>query len=700
MNTTILKNTLRGLAAIAIYSLSLSASAQTYAGSLAPLHVEGRELKDDKGSTILLHGVMDTPNPYFNSYRWGWQCTASNITPCVTYFNRLFTAITDSTSGAYCNVFRLHLDPCWTNDPSKPQTGTETGEANISQYSGSRLTSYMKTLYWKIAANALKHGLYVIMRPPGVCPRTIQVGGEYQDYLLDVWDRVTKNDSVLKYSGQVSIELANEPITVLDANGADTGAALHDFFQPIVDKIRANGFEGIIWVPGSGYQSNYRGYAAHPIEGENIGYAVHDYPGWFETSDKSYDHANAIRAFGDAVPVVHTNPIMVTEIDWSPEQPGAGKYNEFGEWVPANYGTWGTASTSKWGLAFKAIHDHYGNIGMTLTGTADYIDIDQYINNKQVVPAFKGVTEACGEACFAWYKEFAEQNRMNAEQTLTDDDLTMQSLTTDATTLTVLTGGYRMLSIVCTALSGKTEDVAPKCHYTTTNAAVATVLNGRIITHTDGEADITATYTDGKGNSQSLTVHVTATTFPLTAADFNPSIWETGKFVEATGSLTTGQYGFGGWQYPSGIDLSAYNYLVVNLKASASCAPSFRIFDHNNYWTDPYMADMGTSKSAVIDLRNMKNSKGEKVDPSHIYIAGFWTLGGSPIYISEVFLSMDGKTPVETAIAPLPSLADEPIGTEIFTLDGRQVQSLTKGVNIVRTVYRDGRVETKKVLKK
>ena len=77
------------------------------------------------------------------------------------------------------------------------------------------------------------------------------------------------------------------------------------------------------------------------------------------------------------MPVVDTKPIMVTEIDWSPENPdGEGKYNEWGEWVLPNYGTWGTASTSKWGNAWKAVHDHYANIGMTLTSTDDLVDID------------------------------------------------------------------------------------------------------------------------------------------------------------------------------------------------------------------------------------------------------------------------------------------------------------------------------------
>ncbi len=37
------------------------------------------------------------------------------------------------------------------------------------------------------------------------------------------------------------------------------------------------------------YQSIYSGYAINPIEGDNIGYAVHIYPGWFG-SGEGYDN--------------------------------------------------------------------------------------------------------------------------------------------------------------------------------------------------------------------------------------------------------------------------------------------------------------------------------------------------------------------------------------------------------------------------
>ena len=308
----------------------------------------------------------------------------------------------------YCNVFRLHLDPCWTNDPNLPVTGEETGEANISQFSEKRLRTYLSTLYWKIIEKALDHGLYVVVRPPGVCPGGIKVDGYYQDYLLKVWDIVSSNTNIKKHSGQVSIELANEPVNIYDADSLESARAPYDFFQPIVDKIRANGFDGIIWVPGTGWQSNYTCYKSNPIEGYNIGYAVHAYVGWYNNSDENANGETFIQEFGKAVPVVNTNPVIITEVDWSPEKEGEGHYDEHGNWVPANWGTWATGSTSKWGNAYKAVLDHYGNVSMTLSGTACYIDIDKYLADGTVAPAFEGNPEACGKATFDWYADYAK----------------------------------------------------------------------------------------------------------------------------------------------------------------------------------------------------------------------------------------------------------------------------------------------------
>ena len=408
-------------------ALALMSMAGHAADNLPDLHVEGKNLVDSEGKTVVLHGVMDTPNRYFNGNRWGTGgYSVSDVTPCLKYFEKMFTAITDKEQGAYCTVFRLHMDPCWTN--YNAPAGTQ--ENNIQYFSETRYKTFLSKLYVKLVEKALTHGLYVIVRPPGVCPQNIKVGDEYQAYLKKVWKLFASNATIQKNAGQVSIELANEPINVLLANGSKSDMALHDFFQPVVDEIRATGFKGIIWVPGSGYQSNYVGYSKYPITDteDNFSYAVHVYSGWYgNMTDKNCDHNTFIKNFQAQVPMVTSKPIMVTEIDWSPEDPdkaSEGHYNEWGQWTQPNLGSWATASTSKWGLAWKAVHDHFGNIGMTLTHPQEYYDIDEYLKNGKVIPGFQNAKkhhlfeECCGYACMNWYKEWYLKQTTGIEETI------------------------------------------------------------------------------------------------------------------------------------------------------------------------------------------------------------------------------------------------------------------------------------------
>ena len=385
---------------------------------LPTLHVEGKWLCDSHGNHVVLHGVMDTPSMYFNGWRWGSPWDGSNTAydaagarKCLAYFEKLFAGM----EKANCDVFRLHMDPAWTNDPSSTYvySGSEGqpegtgGEADISKFNPTRLKSFLSSLYWPLMQKAMNHKLYVVVRPPGVCPGEIKVGDYYNNYLMTVWDIFSQNANIKKYAGQISIELANEPVSLKNANGQDDPKALHDFFQPIVDKIRANGFSGIIWAPGTGWQANYTSYESYPIEGANIGYAVHDYCGWYGCSDNTPDPQSKIKQFKKQVPVVDTAPIIITEVDWSPENPNAeGHTNEHGDWVQPNYGTWATGSTSKWGKAYKALLDHYGNISMTLSGTSCLFNIDTLLNKNKVVPAFGGLEEACGKACMDWYADY------------------------------------------------------------------------------------------------------------------------------------------------------------------------------------------------------------------------------------------------------------------------------------------------------
>ena len=413
------------LMSLAMAMLSMAGLA---ADNLPALRVQGKNLVDANGKTVVLHGVMDTPNRYFNGNRWQqWKpdYSEADIQPCLEYFSKLFSAITDKKQGAYCTVFRLHMDPCWTNDPSKKAEN----EADISAFNMARYRLYLQKLYIPLIKDAIAHGLYVVVRPPGVCPGDISVDDKYNRYLKAIWKAFAADEYIKQNSGIISIELANEPVRVHLKDGSNSDKALHDYFQPVVDVIRGQGFKGVIWVPGTTWQQNYRDYVKHPIvdSQNNLGYAVHCYPGWYRSGSGNNDNTNKEKfynAFLDAVPVAKTNPIIVTEIDWSPYKPGSGHKDEQGNWVESNYGTWGTATTSGFGEGWKYIHDKLGNISMTLQGSGLYFDIDTYLKDKVVEPAFKGVDEACGEACFKWYKEwYLKQNTTGIKQLETQADV-------------------------------------------------------------------------------------------------------------------------------------------------------------------------------------------------------------------------------------------------------------------------------------
>ena len=391
---------------------------------LLPLHVDGKWLVNSDGKKVVLHGVMDTPNMYFNNNRWTGGYTESGASNCLTFFEKLY----DGLEQANCDVFRLHLDPVWTNDYNKTSDGKESGEADISRFSSVRLQSFLTSLFIPLMEKAMNHGMYVVVRPPGICPTNLQVGDYYQDYLLTVWDIVSKNATIKGYSGQISFELANEPVNLKDANGNNNTTASHDYFQPIVNKIRENGFDGIIWVPGIGWQTDCKDYSTYPITGTNIGYAVHDYPGYYGYSDSNADAQKQINAFQTSVPMVTSAPILISEVDWSPENPNsAGHYNESGQLVKDNYGTWGTATTSKWGNAFKAMLDHFGNISMTLSGSYCLIDLDELFDNNKVTAAFDGNMEACGGACMKWYADYAQDNN-TSEDIITFADANVKAI--------------------------------------------------------------------------------------------------------------------------------------------------------------------------------------------------------------------------------------------------------------------------------
>ena len=234
--------------------------------------------------------------------------------------------------------------------------------------------------------------------------------------------------------------------------------------------------------------------------------------------------------------------------------------------------------------------------------------------------------------------------------------------------ITLLTGSSSNLNVKAVYADGHTEDVTLTADYEVDNSDVLSVVNGRIIALKDGSANLQVSYKGAMGEAQNRSVNVNATTFPLTRGLFNPSIWTTGSFDEATQTLITGQYGFGGWNYNNGVDLSEYKYLVVKLSEVNNGGASFRLFDENSYWSSAMMCDMGNETERVIELSNCYKDNGNKLDPSHIYIAGFWSYGGSAIRISDIYLTNSDDYVKPSGVGNIYEIIDPVV--DVYTLSG------------------------------
>lgn len=600
------------------------------------LNVVGRYLKNEKGEIINLHGFTQTYSPFFNNNAWNDY----DVQGCLNYNKSMVDGIL--AAGWKFNFVRMHLDPYWSDDPTMQSVRYEGHE----RFSETRFRKYLDELFVPMAEYFMSKGMYVVMRPPGVCPNEapyqgIELGDSYQQFLLKVWDIVSQHPKLKNNTG-VMFELANEPVKIKGTDGTygstDDGhfQNLQLYFQAIVDKIRAN-CRNIIWVPGLSYQSSYAGYAKHRIQGENIGFAVHCYPGWYG-SDAEEDSSEGIgsstgggyesfqRGWDAQVgPVAAFAPIMVTEIDWAPK-----KYNA----------TWGksimgVAGGEGFGANFKYIADNSGNVSWLFFTTrshelAAFKDIPGTSGNY----TFLNDPEACPWAMYHWFKEYADGVVVNGAPVRLE-------LMGQEDTLNLPMGGVNYLKVRAVYSDGSTRMVTADAEISSSNPSVLAVERaGKLVGVTPGNATVTINYQHPVTRvSSTLALVVTVLhPFSLTKEAFNPSIWEKGSFDENTRTLITGRYGFGGWQFSSGLNLSAYRTITVELGNDNTSSVSFRIFDKNNYWTEPAAYDFGSSRKVIVDLQNMKDKNGTRIDPSHLYIVGFWSTGNKPIIINRINL--------------------------------------------------------------
>ena len=610
--------------------LTVSNETMAWRGMRMPeLFVKGRYLmaKDVNGndSIVNLHGFGQTYSPWFNEKGngWGWGKRPS---ACLTYNQGVIKKMLDN--GWKVNWMRLHMDPHWSNNDTKvdewkaANPGKNYDESIIYAFDMDLFKKYLDEVFVPMAEYAIDNGLYVVMRPPGVCPDKLAIGDEYQEYLIKVWTHVCSHEK-LKNNPYVMFELANEPINMKGDDGQYTSWSdgsqknCTKFFQKVVDEIRAVGCNNILWVPGLAYQQNYQGYVKYPIEeregGLGIGYAVHCYPGWYG-SDSEVASAEQKVVTNGAGYLEFSNgwdnsisgiaakaPILVTEMDWAPK-----KYDS--SWGKATTGTEGGVG---FGANFHFIMDKTGNVSWMLFTDAD--KLARYDDSKPDGNSFYTDPEACVRPIYRWYKQYAEIPNYSS--------------------------------------------YSP-----------------------EREQHILDSIKHVKDSIASIPWY-----YPNDEDMFNPSIWETGSVTtnsDGTFTLKVGQYGFGGFKFTGGRDFSKFKYLVLNLAAvPASNDWSLRLFDGNSYWGAHSELSVGKKTRIVLNLQNTKNTNGAKLDVSHIYILGLWENGGSPIKIKNIYVTNNADySPETTGIEELQiTNCESPYVNGFYNLNGQRVLEPQKG---------------------
>ena len=148
---------------------------------------------------------------------------------------------------------------------------------------------------------------------------------------------------------------------------------------------------------------------------------------------------------------------------------------------------------------------------MTLTHPHDFMDLDALYGQNVVKPAFNGNPEACGKACMDWYAEYYKVNYPHADdEEETGDFYTVKSFAGEKEAYELMVGDNIYLSMKLGYADGHAKDVSEVATYTIDHPSVVEVKNGYLIALSDGDATITASYTDVKGTvwQASFTVKV------------------------------------------------------------------------------------------------------------------------------------------------------------------------------------------------
>jgi hypothetical protein len=391
------------LAGFAFWLLAANPSPAYQGMPLPKLHVAGRYLMDPDGKRVNLHGYMQPAASWFNGEGRNFidprDFTAPvSVAPALAFLNGVSDLMTHTgpalgqDHGWYCSFVRFIGDDGGVSNFA-PGWDAAGNLANPAQFNG-----WIENMLVPYLEHCRADGLYVVIcgNPSVAYPgndATKNMTRQYQQNLVTFWTAIASHPAI-KGAANVMFEICNEPIQIESKFGANDWAsgndvrwaALTSFMQPIVDAIRAVGADNVVWIPGLGWQGEYQGFPAHPVAGDNVGYAAHLYPAY----GNAHDNVAAVNRLWatNYKPTADKFPLLVTELMWTPNN-GVG-YQDL----------W-NATTSGFGLAVKSCFDDSGNVSYLIGMTGDVVGNINSGLSRATLPTVDGAS-----AAFSWWTTY------------------------------------------------------------------------------------------------------------------------------------------------------------------------------------------------------------------------------------------------------------------------------------------------------
>ncbi len=565
------------------------------AHNLEPLHVDGRYLKNPAGDIVTLHGLQKTIHTWIDHMGtiWGGEDYEGAVKYQKEWIDSLLMV------DWKIDYIRLNVGDGWIINKA-------TNTYDLDYF---KQKVFFDKVYIPFIDYLNSKGIYAVLYFDygGGCD--IEIGDSNQQRLFEFWDYVSSHPQIKNNPG-VMIELHNEPVGVVGHDGhREDFRDVKNYFQPMIDIIRKNGCNCVVWVPGLGYQSQYAGFATNPIKRENIGYAFHAYNHYYRGN--SYEWIK--EKWDEQIkPVGNMAPLMITETYWNnpetyEEDTAAGNCTSvFGEGLKRNIDELGNVS-------WNPLIDHCWDVLRVNQPSPDGKLTEYNDDEYPLVPTWN------------WFKEYAEKKVLPVSQ------LKVVKVWMEDAPTTVYPGYSQAMKLMAEFTNGNTWDVAGDAIWSSSDETVASIDRGNIFVKKEGLVTIRGTYTDGAGKTFETQFDVNSVMFPLTATGVTYFDFDT-EFDSETQTFTGD--GSGGWLFPNRIDLSAYRYIVVRLNETAMGPAEIQLDD--GIQEEPYKTALSWQTEVVVDLQAQKD-----VDLTHIKKVLIWKYGTS-VSIKEIFLSNDG----------------------------------------------------------